>query len=288
LPAEVVNALPMPPASISNFTTGELPKQVEELIGTYIDSARQLGERTAHLHLALSSESEDHAFAPEPFTPHGQRGLFQSMRNLLRRNFQLLSRQLDSLPPEVQSLARQVLASEAAITKRLRAIYTTRLNAIRIRHHGDYHLGNVLYTGKEFLISDFEGEPGLPLSERRLKHSPLHDVAGMIRSFEYAARVALEKQVKRGALQPDQLKTAEVWARFWFKWVSSIFYHSYLQTAGSAAFLPASQSDLQILLDTSLLRKVIYEIGCELNSRPDWIKIPLEGILELTNQEPAA
>ena len=282
-PAE---ADPTPP-SISDFPAGGLPEPVKELIGTYSESARQLGERTAALHLALASEMEDPAFAPEPFTPHSQRAFFQSMRNLTRRNFQLLSRQLNSLPPEIQALAQQVLVAEAAIVKRLHAICLIRPDAARIRIHGDYHLRNVIHTGRDFLIANFEGEPRLALSERRLKHSPLRDVAGMIRSFAIAAWVALEKETRRGALPPAQLKSMGTWARFWSHWVGAVFYQAYLQTAGPAVFLPASRPDLQIMLDICLLRQVIHELGHELNNHPDWTRIPLNGILELMNQGPA-
>ena len=175
----------------------------------------------------------------------------------------------------------------ASAVRGFRAIYLGGLNAVRIRHHGDYHLGNILYTGRDFLIIDFEGEPIVPLSERRLKHSPLRDVAGMIRSFHYAAHAALEKQFKHGTLQPEQQHGMEKWAAFWSWWVSVIFYNAYLKAAGTAIFLPAKQADLELLLDTYILRKAIYELGCELSDRPEWVKIPLQGLLELLGADPA-
>src|SRR5262249_3876830 len=153
------------------------------LIGTYLESARLLGQRTAALHGTLASDDEDKAFSPEPFTPHYVRGLFQSMRNLATRNFRLLRQQLKTLPAEVTPLAERVLTLESEIINRYRPLFERRLSAKRIRIHGDYHLGQVLWTGKDFVILDFEGEPTVPLSERRIKHSPLRDVAGMIRSF---------------------------------------------------------------------------------------------------------
>ena len=281
LPKENGQPPALPAAAISKYVMGELSKPVEELIGPYIESAHKLGERTAALHLALASETQDPKFAPEPLTLHAQRGLFQSMRNLTRSNFQLLSARLATLPKEVQAQAQQVLVYENEIIKRFRAIYLGPMNAMRIRHHGDFHLGNVLYTGKDFLIIDFEGEPSIAISERRLKHSPLRDVAGMIRSFHYAAYVSLGKAVRQGALQPEQQVTMDAWARFWSWWVSAIYYNSYRQTAGTALFLPPNPADLEIMLDAYLLRKAIYELGCELNTRPDWVNIPIRGILEL-------
>jgi maltose alpha-D-glucosyltransferase/alpha-amylase len=271
----------MPVANLAKLAATELSEQAKSLLDTYAESARVLGERTAAMHLALASDTENRGFAPEPFTPHAQRGLFQSMRNLTRQNFQLLNRQLKTLPPEVQVQAQQVLALEPEILKKLRQIYERPLNATRIRQHGDFHLGQVLYTGKDFIIIDFEGEPAISISERRLKRSPLQDVAGMVRSFHYAAYAALLKQIERGAPVDGQLAQMISWARFWARWVSAIFYKSYLKAASGASFLPPTESDLQMMTAVFLLRKAIYELGYELNNRPDWVKIPLQGILEL-------
>jgi maltose alpha-D-glucosyltransferase/alpha-amylase len=280
-----------PPASAASFTkmaAAELSEPVKNLLGTYVESARLLGERTAAMHLALASETEERGFIPEPFTPHAQRGLFQSMRNLTRQNFQLLNRRLKTLPPETQSLAQQVLTLELEILKKFRQIYERRLDAARIRQHGDYHLGQVLYTGKDFLIIDFEGEPAIPISERRLKRSPLQDVAGMLRSFHYAAHAALLKHIERGTHVEGQLPQMILWARFWAHCVGAVFFKAYLQTAGTAPFLPPTESDLQMMTEIFLLRKAIYELGYELNNRPDWAAIPLHGILELVNEQTTA
>jgi len=277
----------VPVASLTRLAAAPLPEPARELIDTYLESARLLGDRTAALHLALARENSDRNFTPEPFTPHAQRGLFQSMRNLTRQNLQLLGRQLKNLPPDIQPQAQQVLALEAEILKRLRRIYERSLDAVRIRHHGDYHLGQVLHTGKDFLIIDFEGEPSLAISERRLKRSPLRDVAGMIRSFHYAAHAALLKQSERGTLPAGQMAAMISWGRFWARWVSAVFYKSYRQTAGPAPFLPAKEADLQLMMDIYLLRKSVYELGYELNNRPGWVRIPIQGILELLNESPA-
>jgi maltose alpha-D-glucosyltransferase / alpha-amylase len=283
LPAEGAPA-PSAPAAITKFPLGEVPKPVGELIGTYLENARMLGEQTAAMHRALASETPDRNFSPEPFTPHAQRGLFQSMRNLTRQTFQLLAQRMKSLTPEAQARAQQVLKLEPEIIKRFRAIYERRLDAVRTRYHGDYHLGQVLYTGKDFLIIDFEGEPTIALSERRLKQSPLRDVAGMMRSFDYAAWAALRKQMEHGPVQPAQVKTLERWARFWSEWVSAAFYSAYREAAGRAAFLPPNETGVQTLMDAFLLRKAVYELGYELTTRPDWVEIPLRAIIDLMNE----
>ncbi|MBI3879627.1 MAG: maltose alpha-D-glucosyltransferase [Verrucomicrobia bacterium] len=284
LPEEKRTA-PRPSASITKLAAGDLSETARDMLGTYAETARILGERTAALHLALAAETEDPNFAPEPFTPHSQRGLFQAWRNLTRHNFQLLSQRLKGLPPEVQADAARVLGAEGEILKQFRAIYERRINAVRIRVHGDFHLGQVLYDGRDFLITDFEGEPGRALSERRIKRSALVDVAGLVRSFHYAGHAALLKQVEHGTLSPAQVAPVSQWARFWCRWVGAVFFKAYRQTAGLAAFLPSSDDDLPGMMEAYLLRKAVYELGYELNNRPGWVRIPLEGILELLTPE---
>jgi len=288
---ERVQALPheqsIAPASgrpLLAMADSDLPDQAKDMIGTYAETARILGVRTAELHLALASDSEDRNFAPEPFTPHYQRGLSQSMRNLMRQSFQLLERNLKSLSQEAQLEASDVLASEPEILKRLQAIYEHPIQALRTRFHGDYHLGQVLYDGKDFWIIDFEGEPAGPLSARRLKHSPLQDVADMIRSFHHAAYEGLLKQVESGALPPAQVAAVGPWARFWSRWVSALFLKAYRFAVGQAPFMP-SEKGLAVLLDAYLLRKAISELAYELNNRPTRVSIPLQGILDLINQQ---
>jgi maltose alpha-D-glucosyltransferase/alpha-amylase len=261
--------------------TEELPPFVQELVGTYFESARLLAHRTAEMHLALSAESEDQRFTPEPFTPHYVRGLFQSMRNIATQNLRLLRKQLKTLPPEIVTLAEKVLPYEAEIISRYRPIYERRLQAKRIRIHGDYHLGQVLWTGRDFLILDFEGEPSVAVSERRIKRSPLKDVAGMIRSFHYAAYAALYKHIERGSLPPENMATFEPWARFWNDAISAAYLRAYLDAFGSSDVLPAAPEEIQVMLQAFLLDKAMYELAYELNNRPTWLRIPLQGVLHL-------
>ncbi|HZI33859.1 MAG TPA: alpha-glucosidase C-terminal domain-containing protein, partial [Candidatus Binatia bacterium] len=187
----------------------ELPMVVTERLGTYLETARLLGERTAAMHLCLAEDEEDKAFAPEPFNPFYQRSLFQSMRNLAVENLELLRHGLKSVLPEARAEAGQVLALRPDILKRLRTVADMRITGMRLRIHGDYHLGQVLHTGKDFLIIDFEGEPARSLSERRLKRTPMRDVAGMLRSFHYAAYAALFKQLELGALNVETVERIE-------------------------------------------------------------------------------
>ena len=195
----------------------------------------------------------------------------------------MLRQRLGDLPEEMREDAHSVLQLEKAIIERFRLVRSPKINAARIRCHGDYHLGQVLYTGKDFVIIDFEGEPARPLSERRLKRSPLRDVAGMLRSFDYAVHSALLRQAS-SALRPEDLLVMEEWGRFWSVWVSATFLNSYLTVIEGTRLIPEDPVQLKTLLDTYILDKVVYEIGYELNNRPDWVKVPFQGILQLMEE----
>jgi maltose alpha-D-glucosyltransferase/alpha-amylase len=153
---------------------------------------------------------------------------------------------------------------------------------MRIRTHGDYHLGQVLYTGRDFIIIDFEGEPERELTERRLKQSPLKDVTGMIRSFHYAVHTALFKE---GSLRPEDVPRLEPWTNFWYRYVAGIFLKSYLDTVKNAPFIPGDREELELMVNAYLLEKAVYELGYELNNRPDWVFAPLRGIKDLIESE---
>jgi len=277
--------LPLPPAPLLDLAAEEIPQRATEIVRTYLETAHLLGQRTAELHRALASDSRDPQFAPEPFTPLYQRSLYQSMRSLTRQTLLVLSRRSKDLPESLRPMAQQVLDAEGLILGRYRALLDRKIGAMRIRTHGDYHLGQVLYTGKDFTIIDFEGEPARSLTERRLKRPAVRDVAGMLRSFHYAAYAALFDLAERGGIseRPDALARLEAYARFWYLWVSVAFMKAYLAASGEAPFMPRGRPEAQILLDAHLLEKAVYELGYELNNRPDWVRIPLMGILELVH-----
>jgi len=233
------------------------------------------------MHVVLASDPGDAAFAPEPFSALYQRSLVQSMRNSARSVLQRLRRQLRSLPEATQADAQRVLDLEADVVKKTRAVLETRLKSKRIRYHGNFHLGRVLYTGKDFEFLFFEGEPGRPLAERRIKRSPLRDVASMLRSFHYVAAHALSGRVSSGAVRAEDLPVLEPALRAWRCWVSAAFLRKYLLTAAGSPFAPATPEELRASLTASLLERTLHEIAYELDQRPEWVAIPLSQLLEL-------
>jgi maltose alpha-D-glucosyltransferase/alpha-amylase len=243
----------------------------------YLSCAQLLGRRTGELHLALAMESKNPAFAPEPFTTLYRRSLYQSLRTLADQALSLLAGKLRSLPEAIRPDAEKVVGLEGAIFDCYKRLLDRKLTGMLIRCHGDFHLGQVLYTGRDFIIIDFEGEPARSITERRLKRSPLRDVAGMLRSFNYAAHAKLKTNGKR----PENTVQLRPWARFWDVWASVAFLRGYRQAVAGASFMPRSQEELSLVLQIFLLDKAIYELSYELNNRPDWVDIPIAGIVEM-------
>jgi trehalose synthase-fused probable maltokinase len=278
--------------SISNFYhdvgKGSAQSSVAELqnnaararIATFLESVGLLARRTAELHLALASPAAatEGDFAPEPFDDKFQRSFEDALLELTNRVFGQLRHAQDRLPENAKPRVEKVLASEPEIIERFHAALSKPIRAVRTRIHGDYHLGQVLYTGADFVIIDFEGEPARPLWQRRLKRSPLQDVAGMLRSFHYAAHAPL--LAATGSVNVDDRNREKLngWAEVWAKWVSDRYLNEYLKTALGAEFLPPSREEIMALLRLHVLEKAVYELGYELNNRPGWVAIPLEGI----------
>ncbi len=262
--------------ALLDVTLESVPPALREIIGElYLEQTALLGRRTAEMHLALGSSTTPASFAPEPFTLLYQRSMYQSMQSLVRRTFQTFSRSTDQLPEAVRSRAKYVLGQESKILALMKNITGSKIPAMKIRIHGDYHLGQVLYTGKDFVIMDFEGEPARALSERKLKYSPFKDVAGMIRSYHYAGFGSLFLNT---AFRPEDMEELDHWIEPWYHYTAGIFLRSYLDTVKEAPFVPGNREDLELLLQVYLLEKAVYELGYELNNRPDWVSIPLKGI----------
>jgi trehalose synthase-fused probable maltokinase len=265
--------------TVNSLVLSENPisPQAKRRIGSYLDSAALLGRRTAELHLALASASEDPDFSPAPFSEADQREFSRSALGLLSRTFGLLRQKQHTLSDNMRPKVQCVLDLEKAAESQFDSLGKLKLTANRARIHGDYHLGQVLFTGDDFVIIDFEGEPARSLAERRAKRSPLQDVAGMLRSFHYAAYAPILSERNSA----EALQKLDAWARFWHLWVSATFLRTYLDVSGDTPSIPRDRSEMETLLAAYLLDKAVYELGYELNNRPLWVAIPLQGILNL-------
>jgi len=268
----------LPSAHLLALAAVPTPPLICELAGAYIDSAQTLGRRTAELHVALASDSTSAAFAPAPFTREDVDRLVTDAVAQTRRASALIEERLDLLPADIAPSAKELLGRSDRAIASLHAKRELDFTAARTRVHGDYHLGQILWAEGDFYLLDFEGEPARPLDQRRQKESPLKDVAGMLRSFSYAAYAALFAHTRNRHTSFDRL---ESWARAWQIWNSAAFLKGYLAVAEGASFLPIDPVQRATLLDLFLLDKAYYELNYELNNRPDWVRIPLHGILEL-------
>jgi maltose alpha-D-glucosyltransferase / alpha-amylase len=257
------------------------PETAIEYFDTYLDDAWLLGKRTAEMHIAMAADQVNPDFAPEQFTTFSQRSIYQSMRTSARQTMQSLRRMRRTLPEEALALADEVISLEPDIEERMRMMIQRRIDGIRSRTHGDYHLGQVLFTGKDFMIIDFEGEPARSIGERRLKRPPLRDVAGMLRSFHYAAYASAFDLQLGGVIRDEDLIHLDPWIRYWYAWVAASYLKGYLGSAAGTNVIPTDEEDLRLLLDVHILEKAVYELAYELNNRPSWVAIPLQGIRDL-------
>ncbi len=271
-------------SDIGELAGGPVPDDVVAAVGPYLETAELLGRRTGEMHLALAAGDTD-AFRPEPFTTLYQRSVFQSMKGQIRPTLQLLRRVLPDLDESGRADGERVLDLESQIVARFAAITRHRIETSRIRVHGDFHLGQVLHAGRDFVIIDFEGEPSRSPTERRIKRSPLVDVAGIIRSFQYAAHAGLRAYADRGLVPHDQWAAFEARAQAWHLWVTTRFLAGYLGEADGTALLPLDDGDQLALLTAYTLDKALYEVRYDLAHRPTWASIPLHGIVALLESD---
>jgi maltose alpha-D-glucosyltransferase / alpha-amylase len=239
---------------------------------------RILGLRTGELHAALAAPTDDEAFDSEPASPEEVAGWADGVLAESRRTLDLLERRRSTLPDEAVPDADRLLGTRRELTWLIQGVSKGGFGVVKTRHHGDYHLGQVLVVGNDFQIIDFGGEPARPLAERRKKHSPLRDVAGMLRSFNYAIRSAL---MDLGSERTDQLERLEPWVRLWEERTRRAFLEGYREGVGGAVFYPEDEKHARALIGLFTLEKTLYEIRYELDNRPDWVGIPIKGTLDL-------
>jgi len=258
--------------SLSENLPGEVARNH---VGLCLESAATLGRRTGELHRALAQPTDDPAFAPEPFTSQDLQALLNLWRDQALSVFDALKQNLSRLPDDAIESAALVLGRRREFLDRLAALNGS-IDGQRIRIHGDYHLGQVLRAKSDYVILDFEGEPARPVDERRSKQSALKDVAGMLRSFSYAAQATLMNWTARHG---EDVARLEPWARLWERSTSAEFLRGYREATRGESFLPSRLGDFRKLLNGFRLGKALYEVMYELNNRPAWIRIPLMGIL---------
>ena len=262
------------PRSLVDLSNRDVPPEVLELLGSYLETARLMARRTAEMHIALAA-GNDPAFAPEPFTPMYQRSLYQSMRGGVRRTLDLLRQRQPSLPDGMRDQAAHVLLGEEQLLHQARRILERPIKAVRIRCHGDYHLKHLLSIGKDFLVVDFEGQPSRPLSHRRRKRSVARDLTGLHRSLLDAAQAALAHEGLRAGDRP----ALEPWALFWQRWASVVFLKAYRATPGAADLLPAHPADLELLLDFYRFGWNMLHLGEELANPSEKVGLELRNFL---------
>jgi maltose alpha-D-glucosyltransferase/alpha-amylase len=255
----------------------DVPAEFEAIAGGSLAPAELLGRRIGDLHAALAS-IDDPAFVPEAMNALALRSTYQSLRNTAQQALRALRRTPD-LGEAFAHDRSVVLEHTDELLGRLYDVMRAP-GGQRIRVHGDLHLGQVLYTGRDFVVLDFEGEPARPLGERRLKRSPFRDVAGMLRSFDYAARSGIAEMVARGTVRSEE-RAEELLsdrASQWVAWVSAAFLRGYFEALDDTPLLPRDPSARRIQLDAHVLEKACYELRYELDHRPEWVGIPLRGI----------
>ncbi len=271
-------------ALINRADTPDDPAEADyALIGTYPAAAALLGRRTAELHRALASVESDREFAPERLTSADFARLRDRIRNQFEQSLAAMEENLrqSGFPPAVEASARRLQLEAPALMEMLDRLPEMRAESTKIRCHGDYHLGQVLRVDEDFVILDFEGEPTRPLEERRCKETAIKDVVGMLRSFDYAAYAALFEWTRDTPADFDRLVP---WARRWAARTSSAFLQAYLDSVGTADFVPTDPDAFGLLLRSCALGKAAYELWYELHFRPDWVRIPIQGILSLSRQ----
>lgn len=240
-----------------------------------------LGRRTGELHVALARPGSDPAFAPEPMQPGDLESWGNRVREEVHASLDLLAGRRHALPGEVTPAVNRLLEARDAILRQIPELTGRAVDALKIRHHGDYHLGQVLLTENDFVIIDFEGEPIRPIVERRRKHSPLRDVAGMLRSFSYAGAVALAEGTAERPLDRERLLPH---LRHWQRVSTDAFVGGYREAAADCRASPADAGDFSRLTRLFMIEKALYELRYELDHRLDWVAIPIDGLLSLLEE----
>jgi maltose alpha-D-glucosyltransferase/alpha-amylase len=270
---------PAPPTESPLLLAGrEPPPLVSEMMDSYRDTAARLGARIAELHVALAAGDGDPAFAPEPYSALDRRSKYQSLRNLSGKVLQRLRERAPLLPPRAQQEAASILARERDVVKSFEPLLRASVSALRIRTHGNLHLGHVLFTGKDFVVTDFQGLEALTLTERRRKRSPLRDLAWMVGSFELAA---FKRLLDPASVRESDVDAARPWALHWKTWASASFLQAYLTATAGRPFVPAERDQIAVLFEAFVLERALYHLRTELEHPSGAVMVPLLGIAHI-------
>ena len=264
---------------LSNFERPAAARRgVEQQLGALVETLDLLGRRTAEMHRALA-DSTDPDMVPEGFTSLSQRSLYQGVRSQVRNALSQMRRSRKGLDEPTRALVDDVLPRGDDLLALIEPLRGDRLGGRRIRVHGDFHLGQTLWTGRDIVIVDFEGEPARPVTARRIRRSPLSDVAGMLRSFGYASRTAVREQSERGLLPETNVdgpeEPAAAWAQWWEDAAGIVYLEAYLDEMAGSELLPEDPAQIRTLLVAHLLEKAAYEALYELRYRPAMLAVPL-------------
>jgi maltose alpha-D-glucosyltransferase/alpha-amylase len=272
-------ACPLPPTESPLQLAGkEPPPLVAQMMGSYRDTAAQLGARVAELHVALASADGDPAFTPEAYSALDRRSKYQSLRNLSGKVLRALLERAPLLPPRAQQEAAAILARERDVVNSFEPLLRAHVSALRIRTHGNLHLGHVLFTGKDFVVTDFQGLEALTLAERCRKRSPVRDLAWMVGSFELAA---FKRLLDPASVRESDVDAARPWALHWKTWASASFLQAYLTATAGRPFVPAERDQIAVFFEAFVLERALYQLRAELEQPSAAALIPLLGIAHI-------
>ena len=257
--------------------TAESPVDDSEL-QAYLLRMRAIGRRTAEMHVALASRDDIADFAPEPITPEDIAAWTGSVVARARDTFDVLAVRRAGMSPPNQELTDRLLADRGRVMAEIEGLLPSRLDSVKIRHHGDFHLGQILIVRDDVAIIDFEGEPQRSVEERRRKAPAVRDVAGLIRSIDYSATAAIDRM---GHVPPEELARLNPALDNWRDVAADAFLGAYREAVGERRLLPSAAADADRLLRFFLLEKALYEIEYELANRPSWLHVPLAGMLRI-------
>ncbi len=268
-----------------SFALAEPPSVATELIGPYLGLAETMGKRIAELHRIFARDVSDPAFAPEPFNDFYRQSLYHGYMGLTGRRMEFIRQRYSDMAPDVRVLAEKVLEQENAIIAKLGAVYEQRIPSIRTRFHGRLHLGHLLVKDGDVVIFDFEGDPDQHLSERRIKRCPIRDVTSMLLSFGYAAQSSVRQILAGEQGETFPRPTLRRWVRFWYSHVSAAFLRGYWSVAKHASYLPPSEAQQEVLLQTYIMERALLDVRADIEDKPELSGMPLRIILHLLDAE---